>query len=127
MRTEMMKGNTTEAKAIAEYIQCNEDKILFHGKRADSIVKGILQHSRSSSGVKEPTDINVLVDEYLRLSYQGLRARDKSFQATMKTDFDQTIGLIPLMPQDIRRVFLNIFGSAFYAVTEKKKIAGGQL
>ena len=124
MRTEMNKGNVAEAKSIAEDIESNEDKILFHGKRADSIVKGMLQHSRSSSGVKEPTDINALADEYLRLSYQGIRARDKLFQAETKTDFDASIGSVPVIPQDIGRVLLNIINNAFFAVNEKKKSAG---
>ena len=92
-------------------------------KRADAIVKGMLQHSRSSSGVKEPTDINALADEYLRLAYHGLRAKDKSFNATLKTDFDETIGKINIIPQDIGRVMLNLINNAFYAVTEKKKTA----
>jgi signal transduction histidine kinase len=82
----------------------------------------MLQHSRSSSsGVKEPTDINALCDEYLRLSYHGLRAKDKSFNATMKTDFDNSIGKINIIPQDIGRVVLNLLTNAFYAVDEKKK------
>ncbi|HEX4372225.1 MAG TPA: hypothetical protein VHZ50_02870, partial [Puia sp.] len=94
----------------------NEQKINHHGKRADAIVKGMLQHSRSSTGVKEPTDINALADEYLRLSYHGLRAKDKSFNATMKTDFDISIGKINIIPQDIGRVLLNLYNNAFYAV-----------
>jgi len=81
----------------------------------------MLQHSRSSNGVKEPTDINALADEYLRLAYHGLRARDKDFNATMKTDFDETIGNINIVPQDIGRVILNLITNAFYVVTEKKK------
>jgi signal transduction histidine kinase len=121
LKTEMNNGNVEEAKAIAGDIESNEEKIMFHGKRADSIVKGMLQHSRTSSGVKELTDINALADEYLRLSYQGLRARDKSFQANMKANFDQTIGAIPMIPQDFGRVLLNLFNNAFYAVSEKKK------
>ena len=87
-------------------IKDNEQKINHHGKRADAIVKGMLQHSRSSSGVKEPTDINALADEYLRLAYHGLRAKDKIFNATIKTDFDESIGSINIIPQDIGRVFL---------------------
>ncbi len=99
----------------------NLEKINHHGKRADAIVKGMLQHSRSSSGIKEPTDINALADEYIRLCYHGLRAKDKSFNATMKTDFDNSIGNINIIPQDIGRVILNLLTNAFYAVTEKKK------
>ena len=98
----------------------NEEKINHHGKRADAIVKGMLQHSRSSTGVKEPTDINALADEYLRLSYHGLRAKDKSFNAEMKTDFDPTIGKINIIPQDIGRVLLNLYNNAFYAVNQQK-------
>ena len=101
----------------------NLEKINHHGKRADAIVKGMLQHSRSSSGKKEPTDINVLCDEYLRLSYHGLRAKDKSFNATMKTDFDETIGKINIIPQDIGRVILNLLTNAFYVVDERLRQA----
>jgi two-component system NtrC family sensor kinase len=115
MKEELNKGNAEEAKSIADDIEENEQKIIFHGKRADSIVKGMLQHSRSSSGVKEPTDLNALADEYLRLAYHGLRAKDKSFNATMKTDFDESIGSINIIPQDIGRVILNLITNAFYA------------
>ncbi len=121
MVIEVDKGNTEEVKAIAKDVQQNLEKVLHHGKRADAIVKGVLQHSRSSNGQKEPTDINALCDEYLRLSYHGLRAKDKSFNATMKTDFDETIGNINIIPQDIGRVVLNLINNAFYAVDEKKK------
>jgi len=121
MKEELSKGNIEEAKNIANDIDENEKKIIFHGKRADGIVKGMLQHSRSSSGVKEPTDINALADEYLRLAYHGLRAKDKSFNATMKTDFDETIGKINVVPQDIGRVILNLITNAFYVVAEKKQ------
>jgi len=116
---EVDKGNSSEIKAIASDIKENQQKINHHGKRADAIVKGMLQHSRSSSGVKEPTDINKLADEYLRLSYHGLRAKDKSFNATLNTDFDEHIGVINVIPQDIGRVLLNLFTNAFYAVSEK--------
>ncbi|MGB4844509.1 MAG: tetratricopeptide repeat protein [Ferruginibacter sp.] len=120
MKGEMAKGNYDDAKEIAEDVKQNLEKINHHGKRADAIVKGMLQHSRSSSAVKEPTDINKLADEYLRLSYHGLRAKDKSFNATMKTDFDNSIGKINIIPQDIGRVILNLLTNAFYAVNEKK-------
>jgi two-component system NtrC family sensor kinase len=99
----------------------NEEKINHHGKRADAIVKNMLQHSRKNLGQKEPTEINKLADEYLRLSYHGLRAKDKSFNADFKTDFDETIGKINIVPQDIGRVLLNLYNNAFYAVSEKKK------
>ncbi|MGI8581416.1 MAG: sensor histidine kinase, partial [Chitinophagaceae bacterium] len=114
------KGNIEEVKAIATDIEENETKINHHGKRADAIVKGMLQHSRASTGKKEPTDINALADEYLRLSYHGLRAKDKDFNADFKTDFDETIGNINIIPQDIGRVILNLITNAFYAVSEKK-------
>src|SRR6185369_3346275 len=94
-------------KDLLKDIKDNQEKINHHGKRADSIVKGMLQHSRSSSGVKEPTDINALCDEYLRLAYHGLRAKDKSFNAIPKTEFDNTIGKINVMPQEIGRAILN--------------------
>ncbi|CAN5454713.1 hypothetical protein BH10BAC2_BH10BAC2_25340 [soil metagenome] len=100
----------------------NEEKINHHGKRADAIVKGMLLHSRSSTGKKEPTDINALCDEYLRLAYHGLRAKDKDFNAIMQTDFDENIGVINIIPQDIGRVLLNLYNNAFYAVNEKKKL-----
>jgi len=107
---------------IIDDIIRNEEKINHHGKRADSIIKGMLQHSRASSGKKEPTDINSLVDEYLRLSYHGLRAKDKSFNASFQTNFDETIGKINIISQDIGRVILNLFTNAFYSVSEKKKL-----
>jgi signal transduction histidine kinase len=99
----------------------NLEKIAFHGKRADGIVKGMLQHSRASSATKEPTDINALADEYLRLSYHGLRAKDKSFNADFKTDFDAGIDQVNIVPQDMGRVLLNLYNNGFYSVTEKKK------
>ena len=116
-------GNQDEALELMSTLKDNEQKIIHHGKRADAIVKGMLQHSRSSTGKKEPTNINALADEYLRLSYHGLRAKDKEFNATMNTDFDQSIGNINIIPQDIGRVLLNLYNNAFYAVTEKKKSA----
>jgi len=121
MNNELSKGDMEEARIIAGDIKQNLEKINHHGKRADAIVKGMLQHSRSSNGVKEPTDINALADEYLRLAYHGLRAKDKSFNAAMKTDFDESIGNINIIPQDIGRVILNLINNAFYAVDEKKK------
>ncbi|HMK19577.1 MAG TPA: ATP-binding protein [Chitinophagaceae bacterium] len=121
LNEEIEKGNYDEVKTIAKDITDNEEKIGHHGKRADAIVKGMLQHSGSSSGQKEPTDINALADEYLRLAYHGLRAKDKSFNATTKTDFDNKIDKINIMSQDIGRVILNLINNAFYAVDEKKK------
>jgi two-component system NtrC family sensor kinase len=123
LQQELKAGKIDDAIIISNDIKENEQKINHHGKRADAIVKGMLQHSRSSSGVKESTDINALADEYLRLSYHGLRAKDKSFNASFKTDFDNSIGKINIIPQDIGRVLLNLYNNAFYAVTEKKKQA----
>jgi len=121
MKAELDQGNLEEAKAIANSVIENEGMITNHGKRADVIVKGMLQHSRSSTGVKEPTDINALTDEYLRLSYHGLRAKDKTFNATLITDYDKTIGTINIIPQDIGRVVLNLINNAFYAVNDREK------
>jgi two-component system NtrC family sensor kinase len=121
MKDEIDKGNVYGVKSIVNNLISNEEKINHHGKRADAIVKGMLQHSRSSTNVKEPTDINALADEYLRLAYHGLRAREKSFNVIMTTDYDQTIGNINIIPQDIGRVLLNLYNNAFYAVFEKKK------
>src|SRR6187455_628156 len=121
MTEQLEKGNAEEAKAIANEVKMSLEKINLHGKRADGIVKSMLQHSRTSTGKKEPTDINVLADEYLRLAYHGLRAKDKSFNATIKTDFDESIGILNIIPQDIGRVVLNLINNAFYAVNEKQK------
>jgi signal transduction histidine kinase len=116
-----------EVKAILKDIEANSEKINHHGKRADGIVKGMLQHSRSSSSEKEPTDINKLADEYLRLAYHGLRAKDKSFNANLETDFDENIGKINIIPQDIGRVILNLITNAFYVTNEKKVSSGKNL
>ena len=122
MIEQLAKGNTEDAKAIANEVKMSLEKINFHGKRADGIVKSMLQHSRTSSNKKEPTDINTLADEYLRLAYHGMRAKDKSFNSAMKTDYDENIGLIKIISQDIGRVILNLITNAFYAVTEKNKL-----
>jgi len=127
MNEELQKGDIEEAKAISSDIKQNLEKINHHGKRADAIVKGMLQHSRSSSGQKEPTDINALCDEYLRLAYHGLRAKDKSFNATLKTDYDNSIGRINMIPQDMSRVIMNLLTNAFYAVNDRSKNPGGLL
>jgi signal transduction histidine kinase/ligand-binding sensor domain-containing protein len=124
MKEELDKGDTNEVRLIATDIEQNLGKINHHGKRADAIVKGMLQHSRVSTGHKEPTDINALADEYLRLSYHGLRANDKSFTAKMVTSYDHDVPTVNIIPQDIGRVLLNLFNNAFYAVTEKAKTAG---
>ncbi len=120
LKSELATGNMQSANEIADDIKENSEKINHHGKRADAIVKGMLQHSRSSSGVKEPTDINALADEYLRLAYHGLRAKDKSFNAAMKIELDPMLPKINVVPQDIGRVILNLITNAFYTVNEKK-------
>ncbi|PWA08708.1 sensor histidine kinase [Flavobacterium laiguense] len=123
MNVEIEKGDFEEVKNLALDIKQNLEKINHHGKRADAIVKGMLQHSRISSGQKEPTNINALADEYLRLAYHGLRAKDKSFNAELETHFDATLPKINVIPQDIGRVFLNLFTNAFYATHQKQKTA----
>jgi two-component system, NtrC family, sensor kinase len=124
LKDEAARGNIAEVNTIADDLINNQDKISHHGKRADAIVKGMLQHSRATTGKKEPTDINPLADEYLKLAYHGLRAKDPSFHVTTNTDFDKTISSINIIPQDIGRVILNLITNAFYAVTEKKKQIG---
>jgi signal transduction histidine kinase len=125
LQQELKAGKIEDAIVISNDIKDNEEKINHHGRRADAIVKGMLQHSRTSSGQKEMTDINGLADEYLRLSYHGLRAKDKSFNVEIKTDFDSSIGKININPQDIGRVLLNLFNNAFYTVNEKKLAQNG--
>lgn len=124
MTEELEKGDKDEAIAIAADIKQNLEKIRHHGQRADGIVKGMLQHSRASSTTKEPTDINKLADEYLRLSYHGLRAKDKSFNANLVTNLATELPLANMVPQDIGRVLLNLFNNAFYAVQQKQKTLG---
>jgi len=124
MKDEMQKGNYEDAKEIVDDVIKNEVKINHHGKRADAIVKGMLQHSSNSTGQKELTNINALADEYLRLAYHGLRAKDKSFNATLHTNYDKSINEILIVSQDIGRVILNLITNAFYAVDEKKKQHG---
>ena len=121
LQEELKAGKIQDAIELSNNIKDNEEKIMFHGKRADSIVKGMLQHSRSSNGVKEPTDLNILADEYLRLAYHGLRAKDKTFNATMNTDFEKDLEKIEVIPQDLGRVILNLITNAFYVVAEKKR------
>jgi len=124
LETEIKNGNTADALALTADIIQNEEKINHHGKRADGIVKGMLEHSRSGSGQKEPTDLNVMADEFMRLSYHGLRAKDKSFNAELITHFDANLPKIEVVQQDIGRVLLNLFNNAFYAVNQKCKTAG---
>ncbi len=121
LKEEIDNGNMEEIKDIAEDIADNEAKIIHHGKRADRIVKGMLQHSRTASNEKEPTDINALADEYLRLSYHGLRAKDNTFNADFKTELDESIPKIKVVPQDIGRVLLNLINNAFHACAERSR------
>jgi two-component system NtrC family sensor kinase len=125
MEEEMAKGDMGEATAIANDIKQNLEKIRHHGKRADGIVKGMLQHSRASSNIKEPTNLNTIADEYFRLAYHGLRAKDKSFNADLVTNFDPALPSINIVSQDVGRVLLNMFTNAFYAVHQKQKTIGG--
>ncbi|MBL7761965.1 MAG: GHKL domain-containing protein [Chitinophagaceae bacterium] len=121
LKSQKEKLKKEEQEEILNDIDANLEKINHHGQRAAAIVKGMLQHSRQSSGKKEPTDINALADEYLRLAYHGLRAKDKSFNAAFETNFDPTLPKLNVIPQDLGRVLLNIINNAFYAVNEKKK------
>ena len=123
MEQELKEGNTEEVVAIVEDIKQNLEKIRHHGMRADGIVNGMLQHSRASSGQKEPVDINSLADEYFRLAYHGLRAKDKSFNSELVMNFDDQIPPVKAIPQDIGRVLLNLFTNAFYATQQKAKTA----
>ena len=124
MKVELAAGNLKPANEIADNVRENLEKILRHGKRADAIVKGMLQHTRTSTEQKEPANINALADEYLRLSYHGMRAKDKEFNAEIRTDFDESVGNINVVSQDIGRVLLNLFNNSFYAVNERRKEEG---
>ncbi len=126
LKNELATGNLQLANEIADDIKGNEEKINHHGKRADAIVKSMLEHSRTSTGIKEPTDINKLADEYLRLAYHGLKAKDKNFNAELQTDFDETVGKINIIGQDIGRVLLNLYNNAFYACAERSRSAVNQ-
>jgi len=121
MVEEFRSGRNVQGETIARDLQQNLEKISHHGKRADAIVKGMLQHSRTSSGQKEPTDINALCDEYLRLAYHGFRAKESSFNLKLETDFDSSIQKINVVPQECGRAILNIINNAFYAISEKNK------
>lgn len=124
MYLELNKGDIKEAKALSIDIKDNLDKITHHGKRADSIVKGMLQHSRNSAGTKEMTDINALCEEYLRLSYHGFLGKSGSCHTYLKTNFDQTIKTVNTIPQDIGRVIMNLLNNAFYAASQKYDLPG---
>jgi len=123
LNEEIDGGHAEEVKAISGDLKSNLEKISHHGKRASGIVKGMLEHSRTGSGEKEPTDINTLADEYLRLAYHGLRAKDKSFNADFKFEADEKLPKIEVVPQDIGRVLLNLMNNAFYACAERSRSA----
>jgi two-component system NtrC family sensor kinase len=125
MKEEIRKGNPDETKALANDIEENERKINQHGKRAEAIVKGMLQHTRVSTGKKELTNIKALAEEYLRLCYHGLKAKDKAFDANFTAEFDDSNSKIEIVPEDIGRMLLNLYNNAFYAVNEKKKQLNG--
>ena len=126
MNEEIEKGNMDEVKSIAIDIIDNQEKINHHGKRAETIVKGMLQHSRSSTGIRELTDLNKLAEEYSRLAYHGMRAKDKSFNATLQTGYDESINNINVVSQDIGRVILNLVTNALHAVIEKNTLVASQ-
>jgi signal transduction histidine kinase len=121
MEEQLATGNIRQAIEAATTIRENEEKINFHGKKADGIVKNMIQHSRTGSALKEATDLNALADEYFRLAYHGMRAKDKTFNAELQTHFDPSVGKVTIIPQDIARALLNLYNNAFYAVNEKLK------
>ena len=125
MKEEMSNNNMERALSIADEVIASEEKISHHGRRADAIVKGMLQHSKASSGQKEQTDMNALAAEYLQLAYHGFRAKHKSYVAELTTAFDGSLETIMISPQDIGRVLLNLYNNAFYATNEKKKLLKG--
>jgi signal transduction histidine kinase len=125
LKEEIAKGTKEEAIAIADSIEQNLCKINSHGRRADAIVKGMLEHSRATTGEKQPVDINALAEEYLRLSYHGLRAKDAAFNVQLQTRYDATVEKINAVPEEIGRVLLNLFNNAFYSMREKKKRSNG--
>jgi signal transduction histidine kinase/tetratricopeptide (TPR) repeat protein len=125
MKDHIRSGKSDDALALAEDVRQNNEKITYHGKRADSIVKGMLQHSRNSTGQKQLADINTLVDECLRLSYHGVRAKDKSFHVKTEMDLASDLPQVNIASQDIGRVLLNLFTNAFYSVTQKQKQLNG--
>lgn len=126
MKEELQKGNAEDAMAIAGDIEQNLQKIIHHGRRADGIVKGMLQHSRAGNTTKETTDLNVLTDEYLRLAYHGSRAKDKSFNTELTTHYADNLPKVNVLPQDMGRVLLNLFTNAFYAVQQKQQCSGSE-
>ncbi|MGA0555133.1 ATP-binding protein [Larkinella sp. VNQ87] len=121
LKAELERGETAEVRAIADDLSQNLQKIHHHGSRASRIVKGMLEHSRATTGERQPTDLNALANEYLRLAYQGQRTKDKDFRCEVVTDFDPTLGKVEVVPAEIGRVLLNLLSNAFYAITEQRK------
>ncbi|WP_237144880.1 sensor histidine kinase [Pontibacter pamirensis] len=115
-------GEKKNLQELVSDLSQNQKKVLLHGQRADAIVKGMLEHSRASTGDKHPTNLNALADEYMRLSYFGIRVKEKNFQCTLDTCYDQSMGHVEVVPQDLGRVLLNLFNNAFYAVQQKQKL-----
>ena len=123
LKDELDRGDTNEAKAIADHLTQNLQKITHHGNRASAIVRGMLEHSRTATGERQPTNLNALADEYLRLAYQGQRVKDKNFACELVANFTPDLGKVEMVPQEIGRVLLNLYNNAFYAVNEKQKAA----
>ncbi|GAB3221543.1 tetratricopeptide repeat-containing sensor histidine kinase [Spirosoma arcticum] len=123
LKEELDRGDTDQAKAIADDLTQNLQKITHHGGRASAIVRGMLEHSRTGMGEKQPTNLNALADEYLKIAYQGLRAKDKDFNAELVTEFQADLSPVDMVPQEIGRVLLNLYNNAFYAVQQKQKTA----
>ena len=123
---ELEKGNLEEVRAILSYLSENEQKIHHHGRRAEAIVRGMLEHARATPGEKTPTDLNALADEYLRLAYHGLRAKNPEFQCELVTDFNPNLGSIQVVSSEVGRVLLNLFNNAFYAVGQRAVLMADQ-
>ena len=126
LQEEVERDNKEEIKTILADLSDNERKIHHHGRRADAIVRGMLEHARATPGEKVPTDLNALADEYLRLAYHGLRAKDSDFQCELITDFDPNLGKVVVAPAELGRVLLNLFNNAFYAVRQRAVLAADQ-
>ena len=126
LQEENKKGNFDAVHALSSDLLNNAEKINYHGKRADAIVKGMLEHTRGGDAEKKSTNINALVDEYFRLAYHSFRAKDKTFNVVMRTDFDPGVGEVNIVPQEIARVLLNLLNNAFYAVSARAKDLPGK-
>ena len=125
VRDEMAAGNLNLAMEALEVARTNWIKVMSHGKRAETIVKSMMEHSQSDRGEKQPTDLHALMDEYLNLAYHSYRAKAKGFSATLETHYDAAVGLVQVLPKDIGRVLINLFNNAFYSVQQKKQQLNG--